>query len=402
MSGAAASSQKEPKKPFFDRFMPQELKRTNKLVRADSNAVARSHIVYPAARNTEAGSGIVRPAVKKTHNYDIPDYDKEDRTEPRIISPASWNVGNFDNKNYDIEEEPTDYWRGPVRRTTASDDRDGLREDIDLNVLAILLGRGGASSDNFDWPSDWGWVYGEETTQPELWDEEEEESETSCDSDYGRPYRRDTRVESGFQAPRVREATSPPDLLFAARPATQNGRRIERRNQWRDQETQKAQREAELRKREAQKQKEAERRKRELRARKAQEEREAERKERERERKAQQAAARQEKENALKQIQAWVEVLKVNRRNSLENGGPAIELSHRNLVRLAWVRHNFLKHLSNYRIQKIQFIYNDNLYKRFERTKIEFRRHGKPTKEMLLFHGTKPENVNRYSFNKSC
>ena len=120
-----------------------------------------------------------------------------------------------------------------------------------------------------------------------------------------------------------------------------------------------------------------------------------ERKEREA-RKAREAAERQEKKQALARVGAWVEVMKVNRWNSLENGGRAIDLTPAILRQLYFIKWNFVKHLPTHKIRKIQYVMNDKLYAIFNDTKNKLRRHGKSTQEMLLFHGTKPENINKY------
>jgi len=113
-------------------------------------------------------------------------------------------------------------------------------------------------------------------------------------------------------------------------------------------------------------------------------------------RRAAQAAERQEKKDSLKLVGAWIEVVKVTA-GRVGPGGDAIHLSLPVLKQLKWVSWNFKRELPNMRIQKIEYVLNETLYDVFSKAKDEFRRHGKNTKEMLLFHGTKPENVNRYN-----
>jgi hypothetical protein len=112
-------------------------------------------------------------------------------------------------------------------------------------------------------------------------------------------------------------------------------------------------------------------------------------------RRAQQAAERQKKRDALKLVGAWVDVVKINAANRLVPGGDAIDLTHEVLTQLKWVSWNFKKELPNIRIHKIEYVLNPRLYRIFEQTKNELRRHRKSTKEMLLFHGSTQKNVNR-------
>jgi hypothetical protein len=72
------------------------------------------------------------------------------------------------------------------------------------------------------------------------------------------------------------------------------------------------------------------------------------------------------------------------------------DLSLRVLENLKWVAFNFKRELPSYKITKIEFIKNDRLYERFQKTRDEFKRLGKSTKEMLLYHGTKAANVTRF------
>jgi hypothetical protein len=106
------------------------------------------------------------------------------------------------------------------------------------------------------------------------------------------------------------------------------------------------------------------------------------------------AAERQEKKDELKLVGAWVDVLKVTG-GYIAPGWDAIHLSLSVLKRLKWVSWDFKGELPNMRLTKIEYVLNETLYDTFNQTKAEFQRQGKDTKEILLFHGTKPENVNR-------
>jgi hypothetical protein len=104
---------------------------------------------------------------------------------------------------------------------------------------------------------------------------------------------------------------------------------------------------------------------------------------------------RQEREAALRQIGARIEVLEVTPNYELKLGGRPCDQPPKVLKILKWVAFNFKRELPGHRITKIEFIRNDRLYERFRKTKEEFKRLGKNTKEMLLYHGTRSENVKR-------
>jgi len=104
---------------------------------------------------------------------------------------------------------------------------------------------------------------------------------------------------------------------------------------------------------------------------------------------------RQEREAALKQIGAHIEVVEVTQNYELKWGGRPCDQPLKVLKILKWVAFNFKRELPGHKITKIEFIRNDRLYERFRKTKEEFKRLGKTTKEMLLYHGTRSENVKR-------
>ena len=104
---------------------------------------------------------------------------------------------------------------------------------------------------------------------------------------------------------------------------------------------------------------------------------------------------RRKKKEVLRQVGVHVDVRRV-KGGSLVWGGNAIDLSPAILTQVGHVKDNFLKNLPNFRIIKIEYVMNDALYKIFNDTKAELRKHGRSTKEMLLFHGTNPQNVDKY------
>ena len=48
-------------------------------------------------------------------------------------------------------------------------------------------------------------------------------------------------------------------------------------------------------------------------------------------------------------------------------------------------------------VQKIEYIFNDYLYKQFDETRAKFRKMGRGTNELLVFHGTDRKNINSYA-----
>ena len=98
----------------------------------------------------------------------------------------------------------------------------------------------------------------------------------------------------------------------------------------------------------------------------------------------------------VRQVGAQVEVRRVYGASLLSPGGAVTDqLSSAILTQLSHVKQNFAKNLPNIPIKKIEYIFNDALYKIFNNTKAELRKHKKNTKEVLLFHGTSPNNVDR-------
>jgi hypothetical protein len=100
---------------------------------------------------------------------------------------------------------------------------------------------------------------------------------------------------------------------------------------------------------------------------------------------------RQRKQAELQQVGVYVDVRPINGWGSLD----ARDLSSAILKQMKVVKACFLKNLTTFTISKIEYVMNDALYKLFNDTKAEFRKFGKSTREMLLFHGTHPQNVDK-------
>lgn len=66
------------------------------------------------------------------------------------------------------------------------------------------------------------------------------------------------------------------------------------------------------------------------------------------------------------------------------------------LRQIGVVKRNFAKHYPEKTIHKIEFIVNDELFRGFEDTKRRMCRAGRSTHEKVLFHGTAPQNIDRY------
>jgi hypothetical protein len=63
------------------------------------------------------------------------------------------------------------------------------------------------------------------------------------------------------------------------------------------------------------------------------------------------------------------------------------------LNQLKSVKETFIKHFP---VKKMEYVMNDRLYKQFDETRQEFKRLGRASNEVLLFHGTNPRNVKSY------
>ena len=110
---------------------------------------------------------------------------------------------------------------------------------------------------------------------------------------------------------------------------------------------------------------------------------------------AQQTVECQKKRDALELVGACVEVVKVTETKCIGPRGHVMDLSLGVLTQLERVTGNFKSVLPQIRIQKVEYVLNERLYTLFNETKAEFRLHGKSTEEMLLYHGTNADNVDR-------
>lgn len=124
------------------------------------------------------------------------------------------------------------------------------------------------------------------------------------------------------------------------------------------------------------------------------------RQKKEREEHARKDEERRLKEASLQEIGVQVDIRSMNQWGSLGQGGNAHDLSMAILKQMKIIKRSFLKNLPNLTIKKIEYIMNDNLYNQFNATKAEFRKYGRNTKEMLLFHGTNQQNMDRFSYSK--
>lgn len=102
----------------------------------------------------------------------------------------------------------------------------------------------------------------------------------------------------------------------------------------------------------------------------------------------------QQRKRALGSVGAHIEVRRINGWQ-YQTGTDVSQLTPAILKQLKTVKDNF--NVPGCNIIKIEYIMNDALYKQFNDTKAKFRRlPGRSTKEEILFHGTSPENVDRY------
>ena len=73
--------------------------------------------------------------------------------------------------------------------------------------------------------------------------------------------------------------------------------------------------------------------------------------------------------------------------------GDSDEVTPEIVDHLKSVKTLFLKHLPGHRIVKIEWIINPTLQEQFENTRQKLRNAGRSTKEIILFHGTAPANI---------
>ena len=103
---------------------------------------------------------------------------------------------------------------------------------------------------------------------------------------------------------------------------------------------------------------------------------------------------------AVIQVGTDVAVCYVNLWGTLTQGGDVGNLTPAILKQMNIIKNNFMQNLPNHTIVRIEYIINDALYNQFNNTKAEFRKFGRNTQEVLLFHGTHPQNVDRFSNSK--
>jgi flagellar biosynthesis GTPase FlhF len=89
-----------------------------------------------------------------------------------------------------------------------------------------------------------------------------------------------------------------------------------------------------------------------------------------------------------------ISVRRVGNLGSLSNGG-LHELTDAILLQMRQVQQSFFEGFPTLTITHIEYIMNDKLYKRFEKTRNHFQRLGRNYNEQLLFHGTRASNVSR-------
>jgi hypothetical protein len=111
---------------------------------------------------------------------------------------------------------------------------------------------------------------------------------------------------------------------------------------------------------------------------------------------------RQRQQAALQVVGAHVAVRRANVNVGFLGSQLSVSvLTPEILKQMRIVKDNFSKNLPSYTISKIEYIMNDTLYRQFNNTKAEFRKYGRNTKEILVFHGTNPQNVDRYLRSRS-
>lgn len=98
--------------------------------------------------------------------------------------------------------------------------------------------------------------------------------------------------------------------------------------------------------------------------------------------------------NNERTVGARIVVRRINSSGILFDGQEN-ELTAAIIEQMRIARCNFSKGYPNFKITKIEYIMNTELYNGFDTTKKRLRKLGRNAKELVLFHGTSPGNIPR-------
>jgi hypothetical protein len=115
----------------------------------------------------------------------------------------------------------------------------------------------------------------------------------------------------------------------------------------------------------------------------------------ERQKQEDQARLLAEQTRLITQIGAPIGVRRANLGRGLTEGS-LTDLTPDIIERLQHVKFTFSRSLPLFRIQKVEWIVNERLQADFENCREQLRRCGRPTNELLLWHGTAPQNLFPY------
>jgi hypothetical protein len=95
-----------------------------------------------------------------------------------------------------------------------------------------------------------------------------------------------------------------------------------------------------------------------------------------------------------RKVGARIAVRRINSSGTLVDGQQN-ELTAAIMEQMRIARCNFSKSYPKFKITKIEYIMNSKLYNGFDATRKKLRKLGRNAKEIVLFHGTPPGNIQR-------
>jgi hypothetical protein len=98
--------------------------------------------------------------------------------------------------------------------------------------------------------------------------------------------------------------------------------------------------------------------------------------------------------NNERTVGARIAVRRINSSGMLLDGQEN-DLTAAIIEQMRVARCNFSKGYPNFKITKIEYIMNTELYNGFDSTRKRLRKLGRNAKELVLFHGTSPGNIQR-------
>ena len=103
---------------------------------------------------------------------------------------------------------------------------------------------------------------------------------------------------------------------------------------------------------------------------------------------------REAKMKVEREIGISVSVRIVNDKGAVSTGELKL-LSSSVIEQMKFIKKRFTERCPGLSMTKIEYIMNPSLYKEFDSAKKELRDRSRPSNEVVLFHGTRRQNINR-------